>query len=82
MAEIQDDGRWKVKREVSLGDIIAIVIALTAVISSYMYMNARVLVIETVTQTNTMQITNTINEIKIELRRMADKMDRLVENGR
>jgi len=77
-----DDRRWHVKREISLGDMIAIVIACSAVITSYMSLNARVMVVETLTQSNSTQFSATVNELKGELRRFSDKLDRLVERAK
>lgn len=72
---------WHINREVSLGDIIAITTALVAVVMAYMSLDSRVTVVEMLTRTNTQQITSTINEIKVELRRLNDRLERVYENG-
>lgn len=77
----QPDKAWHINREVSLGDLIAIITALVAVVVAYMSLDGRVTVVEMLTHTNTQQITSTINEIKVELRRLNDRLERVYENG-
>ena len=77
----QESEGWSIKKEVSLGDLIAIIVAITAVMSAYMTLNTRLAVIETVSNTSSTAIAGTINDIKTELRRMNDKMERIMENG-
>ncbi len=77
----QQDKAWHVNREVSLGDMIAIVTALVAVVMAYMSLDGRVTVVELLTNKNSQQIESTISEIKIELRRLNDRLERIVEGG-
>lgn len=73
---------WHVSREISLGDLVAIVTALVAVVIAYMSLDGRVSVVEIVTRTNTQQISEAISEIKQELRRLNDRLERSYENRR
>lgn len=71
---------WSIKKEISLGDIIAIVVAIVAVMSAYMTLNTRITVVEIMAQTNGASIAGTITEIKDELRRLNNKMERMFED--
>lgn len=71
--------QWHVNKEISLGDVLAIIIAVVSVIMAYTSLDGRVKLVETLTNQNTVQISNTISEIKTELRRLADRMERLTE---
>lgn len=76
---MEERAGWSIKKEVSLGDIIAIVVAVVAVMTAYMTLNTRITVVEIMAQTNGASIANTITEIKDELRRMNSKMERMLE---
>lgn len=42
----QDEGKWKVKREISLGDLVAIAVAMGGVILAYDTLDKRISVLE------------------------------------
>ena len=42
----QDDSKWKVKREISLGDLVAIAVAIAGVVLAYGTLDKRVSVLE------------------------------------
>lgn len=42
----QDEGKWKVKREISLGDLVAIAVAMGGVILAYGTLDKRISVLE------------------------------------
>lgn len=77
--EVEATNRWRIKREVSAGDIVAIAVAIVAVLAAYMRLDARVTVVEITTAANTQAVTETVQEIKVELRRLVDKIDRVIE---
>ncbi len=77
---------WRVKKEISLGDLIAFFCAVAAVVVAYFTMDKRLVVVEANAQNQT-QIDrlqdNTRDELKREiltrLNRMEDKLDRVIE---
>lgn len=73
---------WRIKKEVSLGDIVAIVIAIMAVMTAYATLNTRIAIVESLTQANNAALAGTVLEIKTELRRLNDKMERMIEAPR
>lgn len=44
--EPNDDNRWKIKREISLGDLVAIAVAIAGVVLAYGTLDKRVSVLE------------------------------------
>lgn len=72
--------QWTIKREVSLGDLIAVVIAIGSVITAYMSLNARVMVVEATTAQTAADMRSTMNEIKEEIRRLTDRIERVMES--
>jgi len=70
---------WTIKREVSLGDMVSIVIAVVSVVVAYMTLNARVMVVEAVTAQNSADMRSTMSEIKGELRRLNERIEKLVD---
>lgn len=70
---------WHINKEVSAGDMVAISVAVAAVLTSYFNLDKRLAVIETTSAANSVNITNTVTEIKTEIRRMSDKLDRYTE---
>lgn len=72
--------QWTIKREVSLGDLIAVVIAIGSVITAYMSLNARVMVVEATTAQTASDMRSTMNEIKVEIRRLTDRIERVMES--
>lgn len=72
--------QWTIKREVSLGDLIAVVIAIGSVITAYMSLNARVMVVEATTAQTAADMRSTMNEIKVEIRRLTDRIERVMES--
>lgn len=79
MIELDRRDGWRIKKEVSLGDIVAILIAVVAVMTAYMTLNTRIAVVESIATTNAASISVTISEIKVELRRLNDLMLKLIE---
>lgn len=71
---------WEVKREISLGDLVAVAVALVSVIVTYMNLDARVRIVELVSSQNTQQINTTVSEIKSDMRRLADRVEKIVDN--
>ncbi len=71
--------RWRINREVSAGDLVAISVAVTAVLTSYFSLDKRVAVMETLTTQQQSVVTQTVQEIKSELRRLTDKIERMTE---
>ena len=71
--------KWRVNREVSIGDLVAISGALAAVLITYTTLDKRVAVMETLTAQQQATVTQTVQEIKTELRRLTDKIERLTE---
>lgn len=71
--------KWHINREISLGDLLAIAVAIGSVITAYMSLSARVTVVEAMAAQNSAQLTGTVQEIKSELRRLSDRMERLFE---
>lgn len=83
MSEIDHDRRdadkWRINKEISLGDMLAIAVAVGSVITAYMSLNARVTVVEVLAAQTSTQVNGTVSEIKSELRRLSDRMERLFE---
>lgn len=76
MAEIERE-KWRVKKEVSLGDVIAIVISIMAVLGSYVRLDTRVSLLEqgqSYTQAAFAKLDSSIE-------RISAKIDRLIERG-
>lgn len=77
MAEQPERERWRVKKEISLGDVIAIVIAIAAVLSSYAKLDNRISLLELsngYTQAAFAKLDQNIEKISA-------KLDRLIERG-
>jgi len=70
---------WRINKEVGAGDLVAIAVAVAAVLASYFSLDKRLAVIETTSTQNTANITHTVAEIKTEIRRMSDKLERFTE---
>ena len=72
------------KKEVSLGDLIAIIVAILAVLSAYARLDVRVTEVEVTNRVQTKVLQDALTELKIEIRRMADGFDRFKEqqNGK
>ena len=75
----RDTNPWRIKKEISLGDLIAIVVAIAAVLTAYMRLDARVTVVELTAAQNAQSVNVVLQEIRIEMRRLADKLDRFTE---
>lgn len=71
--------KWRLNKEVGVGDLVAISVAVAAVLVSYFSLDKRLAVIEISSTQNSANISYTVAEIKSEIRRMADKLDRYVE---
>ena len=72
---------WQLKKEVSLGDLIAIAIAIMAVITAYQRLDGRVTEVEITSRVNTAAIANTMNELKVEMRELRNDIKRIIGNG-
>ena len=73
---------WQLKKEVSLGDLIAIFIAIMAVITAYQRLDGRVTEVEITSRVNTAAITATMNELKVEMRELRNDIKRIIgDNG-
>lgn len=70
---------WRINKEVGAGDLVVIAVAVAAVLTSYFSLDKRLAVIETSSAQNAVNITSTVSEIKTEIRRMSDKLDRYTE---
>lgn len=70
---------WRINKEIGAGDLVAISVAVAAVLASYFSLDKRLAVIETTSAANSVSITSTVAEIKVEIRRMSDKLDRYTE---
>ena len=90
MAEPTNTGdRWVFKREISIPDVIAFVTSMAFVILAYGTLDKRLALLEAAQieqqRTDARQDTNTNRltiEVKDQLQRMNDKLDRLVEKAR
>jgi len=84
MENRRDSDHWQLKKEVSLGDLIAIIVAILAVLSAYARLDVRVTEVEVTNRVQTKVLQDALTELKIEIRRMADGFDRFKEqqNGK
>lgn len=83
MIEKQEERRkWHVNREVSVGDLVAISGAVAAVLVSYFSLDKRVAMVEQAISQQRNEMSSSIQEIKTDVRRLADKMDRVFSGGR
>lgn len=80
---------WKLKKEISLGDAVALVMAASAVLYSYSTLDKRLTVLEQITQQQIQRddrqdevVRDLTVEIKVELRRLNEKLDRQLERSR
>ena len=67
--------RWHLKKELSLGDLIAFVCAIGAVVIAYFTMDKRVAIVEAHAVTQGKETGQIVNQ----LQRLEDKLDRLIE---
>lgn len=67
--------RWRVKKEISLGDVIAIVVALTAMMGAYARLDNRISLLE---QSNGYSQA-AFAKIDAQLEKLSAKIDRLIE---
>lgn len=81
----QPDGRWSIKREVSIGDLIAFVTAMVAVVYAYSTLDTRIQILEreniTLMKANIRQDDDTValkKDLGDRLQRIDDKLDRLM----
>jgi hypothetical protein len=70
---------WRINKEIGAGDLVAISVAVAAVLASYFSLDKRLAIIETASAQTAASITTTVSEIKTEIRRMSDKLDRYTE---
>jgi len=76
MAEIERE-KWRVKKEVSLGDVIAIVVSITAVLGAYARLDTRVSLLEQ-GQSYTQAA---FSKLDASIEKLSAKIDRLIERG-
>lgn len=77
MAEQHERERWRVKKEISLGDMIAIVVAVAAVLGSYARLDNRISLLE---QSNG-YTQAAFAKLDASIEKLALKIDRLIERG-
>lgn len=70
--------KWRINREISAGDLVAIAVAITAVASSYFSLDKRVAVIEVLSAQNNTMISQSVHEIKQDVRRLGDKLEQYI----
>lgn len=75
MAEPQD--KWRVKKEISLGDVIAIVVAVAAVLGSYARLDNRISLLE---QSSSFSQA-AFSKLEAQIEKLSAKIDRLIERG-
>ena len=79
--ERRNTDHWSIKKEISLGDLVAIATAIVAIMIAYIRLNDRVTTVEVTSQVQQQTITTTMQELRTEIRRLADSFDRYKENG-
>ncbi len=75
---IEEKEKWRVKKEISLGDVVAIVVAITAVLASYASLSTRVSLLE---QSDGYKQA-AFAKLEASIEKLALKIDRLIERGR
>lgn len=75
MAEPQE--KWRVKKEISLGDVIAIVVAVAAVLGSYARLDNRISLLE---QSSSFSQA-AFSKLEAQIEKLSTKIDRLIERG-
>lgn len=76
---VEQRRKWRLNREVSAGDIVAIAVAITAVLTSYFSLDKRVAVVETLSTQNNATLKQDVSEIKQDVRRLGDRIERIFE---
>lgn len=78
--------QWSIKREISAGDLVAIVVALVSVLSAYFMLNRdqaltnlRVQNLEQLRAADSAQNSNTLSDIRSDIRRLVERLDRYLE---
>ena len=79
MTDTVQNPTWRINREISLGDVLAVVTAMVLGVMAYTSLDGRVKMVEVLTANNTNQISSTITEIKTELRRLNDRLERITD---
>ena len=80
MSEFRSDRRqWRIQKEISVGDIIAFVVAAGAVATAYFTLDKRLTVVETLASESTRAGEVWRNEVRDELREIQRKMDKIIE---
>jgi len=75
MYEGENRRGWHVKKEITLGDLIALLVAIAAVLAAYARMDVRVSLVEQAVAYRT----QSLEEIKSQLQRLDAKVERLIE---
>lgn len=78
-AQQEERRKWHVNREVSVGDLVAIVGAIVAVLVSYFSLDKRVAVVEQALTQQRSEMGANIQEIKTDVRRLADRIERVLD---
>ena len=76
MAETERE-KWRVKKEISLGDVIAIVVSITAILGAYARLDTRVSLLEQ----SSSYTKAAFDKIDASIEKLSAKIDRLIERG-
>ena len=82
MAEPAAVARWQIKKELSLGDLLAIVIALLSVVQVYHALDVRLTIVEQeqrVARERDNEMKETVRSLRGDIAALAGKIDRLLE---
>lgn len=79
---VEQRRKWRIERTISAGDLVAIGVAVVAVLSSYFSLDKRVAVVETLSAQNNTTLKSDMHEIKQDVRRLGDKIERYLESKR
>lgn len=78
--------KWTLKREVSAGDLLAVIVAVIAALSAYFVLTTRIALVEQrMTQqeqlraADTSSVTANFNDLRRTLERLVDRLDRYLE---
>ncbi len=73
---------WTINKEISVGDLVAIVLALASVFAAYFSLDKRVSLIEQAIAVQTTQIAADKKDSKEDLLRLEQKLDKVLEKVR
>lgn len=75
-------GRWQIKKELSLGDVLAIVIALLSVVQVYHALDVRLTIVEQeqrAARERDTEMKETVRSLRVDIAALSGKIDRLLE---